>query len=536
MPRLVLLALTLPVLHAFSTPFSFVRRQSPLANADDALVVDSAAQAVAIDSSGFLRSTAAVNTEACTKLKNAGSYFTAKIKVGTDPGKTFDVVADTGSNSVIVTSCQCAISGTCTTADRCFNSTDSKTLHVNQTKDGKVPVVTMGFGSGTIEAEIGSDKVAIGSVTADMDNQLLLMVDKALNLQGKFEGILGLGIPEDATDTISHPPAATGDKSVKTKDTKRKYHTKGFLEEAGLTRFSICFQDNGDGGNNDGTLRVDTPALTNPLGSVGSMHWGLDFRGISVGNTTAPVSFCTAAELEANPALKTPCGAIPDSGTTLILGPRAQLITLYEDICDSWPRCTEAWALLPTLTLTSKADLVETLLANCSGWINSTEQGLDEMPELNFHLKGSEGTDQIISFKGSQYIESGELDPSATASGSFEKRTTLKQEPAVEFLRRQQAASQSRQFVCLPAMGTMEYATTANGAVWILGTPLFYAYQVSFEAATSPPSIQISKDPCTSCSSALEEGPPEVRSRSPRKPRRIQGEARGPSIPLSGPL
>lgn len=493
--------------------------------------------ALAVSNDGILQKTllrvdSKVRTrEACTRLKNAGSYFTANVKVGTNPGKTFDIVADTGSNSVIVTSCQCAISGSCTADDRCLNQSDSTTLHVNKTKDGKVPVVMMGFGSGKIEAEIGTDKVTIGSVTADMNDQLLLMVDKALDLKGKFEGILGLGIPEADASTWTGK-----DRSVKTKEDQKTYITKGFLQEAGLTRFSICFQDSSD--TPDGTLRVDIPALTNPLGSVGTKHWGLDFRGISVGGVQAPVKFCKDSELKDGQA--TPCGAIPDSGTTLILGPTEHLVKLYDEICDSWPRCKNLWSDSVTALGIGKSDLVEAILANCSSWMNGSQEGLDELPELNFKLRGAEGTDQILSFKGSQYVESGDLDV-PNVPESLASRKTLKQEPYLSFLRRHRPSlleNRQGQYVCLPALGAVDYNTETNGPVWILGTPLFYAFEVSFESGTHPPSIQMGQGSCTSCAGSMAEAPSSKahQERPNRHPRRIRGEVRAPTIPLTGPL
>ena len=45
-------------------------------------------------------------TESCAALKNKGVYFTARLCVGT-PSQCFDVVADTGSDNVIITSCVC---------------------------------------------------------------------------------------------------------------------------------------------------------------------------------------------------------------------------------------------------------------------------------------------------------------------------------------------------------------------------------------------------------------------------------------------
>jgi len=56
----------------------------------------------------------------------------------------------------------------------------------------------MSFGSGDIQTVIATDEVSVGGVKTSMENGLLLMVDKALNIEGPFEGILGLGLPASA--------------------------------------------------------------------------------------------------------------------------------------------------------------------------------------------------------------------------------------------------------------------------------------------------------------------------------------------------
>jgi len=472
----------------------------------------------------------------------------------------------------------------------------------------------MAFGSGEIEAEVASDTVEVGSLQADLKDQLLLMVDRALDLKGTFEGILGLGIPESAgllAGNHSSNDSWTGKHGVHHKANGTQFVTKSFLELAGITRFSMCFQDSGNG-----TLRLNTPALTNPLGSVGQAHWGLDFRGISVGSASTATKICKSDNLPAGQ--ETPCGAIPDSGTTLIMGPKDQLVTLYEDICESWPRCKTANdAGVATAAGIDKANLLELMLANCSNWINETDQGLNELPELHFHLRGkadgsADGPSTTLAFKGSDYVEMGMLDAGDSAT-SFESRTTLSEEPLNDFVHRLRsihgigigsgpagapAAAPAAggpatvpvaapgdtatgnavvgvtpgTLVCLAAMGSMQYKTELNGPVWILGTPLFYAFQVSYDLDASPPAIQLAEGTCSTCGSTLlaeEQSSPvapqlgllkdqvhqgtsgarknrrdhavrvaaqsQVRS-STVTPRRIQGKARRPTQVLDGPL
>merc|ERR1740138_1490038 len=175
----------------------------------------------------------------------------------------------------------------------------------------------MSFGSGKILVALASDEVSVGAVTAHMNNSLLLMVKQALKIKGQFEGILGLGRPH------RHAMQRPGHRAV-----------EGFMQAAGIERFSMCFNE-----GRPGVLGLNGPARGFPLQSVGTMHWGLDFRGISIGNATQTVAFCNAAEKQ--PGMQTACGIIPDSGTTLIMGPAKQIASLYTDLCTRWPRCVK---------------------------------------------------------------------------------------------------------------------------------------------------------------------------------------------------
>jgi len=495
-------------------------------------------------------SSSSVAGEACTALKNHGSFFSANIKVGTNPGKSFDVVADTGSNSVIVASCNCSQVGSCDAKDPCLKcdeaKTDSKTLHVNVSAGDKVPIVVMAFGSGKIESMVGTDEVAVGGIKATLTDQLLLMVDKKLNFKDVFEGILGLGIPEAKRSGDDWSKKAGH--GVQHKETGEKYVVKGFLEMVSppVTRFSMCFQDSGDG-----ALRLNTPALTEPMPSVGEAHWGLDFRGITVGGTPSTgktASFCQAGNLAAGQ--QTPCGAIPDSGTTLIMGPGDQLKTLYEEICDAWPKCQEAMKAKLADPETGKEmpkyEVVQVILANCSGWIGTAATALDdELPDLHFHIRGKDQTtNKDLTFKGSDYIEMGEVDPEAMKQLSA--RTTLSKEPMPAFLQRHtKHLGNDKVKVCMLAMDTMEYQTAANGPVWILGTPLFYGFQVSYDLAATPPAIQIKEETCSACSGGstslmrdfMEDAPAQAATLpGQQRARRISGKPRRPSQPLNGPL
>jgi hypothetical protein len=256
----------------------------------------------------------------CTALANHGSYFSVSIEVGT-PSQTFDVVADTGSDAVIVQSCLCQEVGDCSASDRCFQGT-ARSSTFSAGKEEEVPVITMEFGSGSIQSAISSDFVRVGSVQTTMDKGLLLMVSRHLDISGPFEGILGLG----QLQAEYYPPQRNGANA----DLE---HVSGFLHQANVDRFSICFND----GTSPGVLRLGTEKQALALPSVGTLHWGLKLAGMSVGSSSAPSLFCSDSDSRE-------CGAIPDSGTTVMLGPEEHVREVFSGLCESWPRCQTAAA------------------------------------------------------------------------------------------------------------------------------------------------------------------------------------------------
>jgi len=293
-----------------------------------------------------------------------------------------------------------------------------------------------------------------------------------------------------------------------------------------------------------GVLRFDTPKAEVSHGSVGEVHWGLEFRGISVGNTSAPVTFCDPKSLKKGQ--KTPCGAIPDSGTTAFMAPRTHLIALYESVCDSWDRCKsnysamekavkksriaaeEAFSLDPFhIRQASKAEVFQQLILDCRLWLTRSE-GLDELPSLNFHIGGAHGTKQTLELDGWSYIiETHEEE----FSNVYKSVPRLSQIPVSKHF-----TGKTRK-VCSPAFSPMEYDTLQNGAVWILGTSIFYEYDVGYDLQAKPPSMSFTKSDCRPCggqtSLISEQGREHKKAREPRQ---VLGPLRVPALDFSKPL
>jgi len=579
----------------------------------------------------------------CAPLANKGSHFTVNIQVGT-PGQTFAVVADTGSDSVIVPSCICQAQGSCNEKDRCFRGTNkSSTFFLkgfNSTQlqartPRNLPVVNMVFGSGPVQAVVATDVVKVGGLKSKMKDGVLLMVQHQLKMNGPFEGILGLGQPKNETEllrlqkeqqkelagamqkrkqemekmlkhakahksipsgkrgaqphgnfedevkaidriikqamatagggmedaiasiALQHPhvlqalamssdsraiqipehpsdkgtgtpsdedidsqqvpehPGAKGSDSEQIPEqlSRPTYKTKSFLESAGISSFSICFNDEGK----EGALHLAPPKAKEELASVGTVHWGLDFQGISIGNTSVPVRFCSPSSKKDGQT--SACGGIPDSGTTLFMGPAEQIEMLYEGICDGWERCRTAAS---TGLQKKKAEILQLLLSQCGSWMTE-EDGLKELPALHFKLADGSSKKQTLSLDGAAYII--EQDVKDT-------RVVMKNIMGMPMKVPEETGTQSK--VCAPAFGPMEMNTKANGPVWILGSPLFYEYTVGYNLNKNSPAISFSKQAC-GCSkdtSLVSDGRWGTKAKA-RQPRMLNGPPRVSNFDLS---
>jgi hypothetical protein len=345
-------------------------------------------------------------------------------------------------------------------------------------------VMRLSFGSGDIFSALATDVVSVADKKATMTDSLLLMVDHALNVQmPKFEGILGLGIP--VAPTVKDPDG-------------KPFKMQDWLQSSSVNRFSMCFNDHGQ----HGVLRLGTAQQASALGSAGTHHWGLNFHGISVGGETTAVRFCSSSEK--TDEMTSACGIIPDSGTTLILGPERQVVKLFEDLCKGWKRCAnlanaeikklaeryiplenpfsdavreimERWGFpIPvpitprTLTKAEREAIVfartfQNTVMQCNEWMKDSGNIDDELPPLFFHVSGKEGKTLTLTLKASDYIV---------------------------------AVNQNQ---CMPFISTFSYETAANGPIWIFGTPLFYEYQVHYDITTTPPSMSFAKSTCGQC-------------------------------------
>jgi len=363
-----------------------------------------------------------------------------------------------------------------------------------------------------------------GKIHSSMGSLNKILKDAMKKGGGNIEDIVG--------DIAKNNPTALGQLSMESVDTRywpfgipKPHHKKhgfqplGFDEATHTSSFSMCFNDMGV----DGALNLNHPKSENSLLSVGKEHWSLDFRGISVGDFDmhAPVKFC-APDMKEEGA-KTACGAIPDSGTTLMMAPMEHVEKLFGEICDKWDRCKTA---VDQGLQKEKIQIFQMLLHECSSWVakngekNST---LHELPDLHFRLAGKDGKLGSITLTGDDYImETMEDEVQMVTRNIFGMSVKVPHKTG------------KMKRVCAPAFSSMEMKTHDNGHVWILGGPVFYKYKVSYENNNHAPAIAFNKGKCGCPSGEGALVSSDAKQRTPKDSgmRELHTEPRLPSFDL----
>ncbi len=122
-------------------------------------------------------------------------YF-AEIEIGT-PAQKFKVVMDTGSSNLWVPSVRCKDKACVTHAQ--FDASKSSTYKQNGTQ------FAIQYGSGALTGIIGHDVVSIAGIAISQDFGESVTEPGAAFVQGKFDGILGLGYETIAASGVTPP-------------------------------------------------------------------------------------------------------------------------------------------------------------------------------------------------------------------------------------------------------------------------------------------------------------------------------------------
>lgn len=467
----------------------------------------------------------------CSPLTNHGdAFFTVPLCVGTPP-QCFEVIADTGSNHVIVPSCP-AESGV-----KCFHGHRSSSFVL---PDSHIST-PLSFDSGDIAADIASDVVKVGGASANMNKGILLMTNRTeLDIDAKFPGILGLGVPFSLSSFLQQESAVTVPFGGAASDSvqnilciafpeicrKGGKPRKGnlvtamnlgeagnplFLTQAAIQSFSICFRAN----SQEGSFRMNIPALTNPLSNVGKFHWGLNFQGLSVSEGTAPAIFCGPDSQK--PGMDSPCSIIPDSGSTMIMGPVQDVMHLEDNLCAKWPRCV---AYAETQKTRPCAVFFRALLNNCSDWLTH-DDGFSEIPSVFLHIRGADGVTR----------------PFELTSWSWLAQKLIQDGGVREAVSERVLPHSGGTLMCLSSFQGMKEESSAsqNGPTWIFGAPLFFDYTVKYDMHSRH--IELAQGECEQCSPTGEDASLVTKQKTrSRVPRLMQGSPRIPYIDTRIPL
>lgn len=267
------------------------------------------------------------------EMKNVHDLqYTSDVTVGQ---QTLNGIIDTGSFEVLVFSARCQSCGSSGKYDSA--SSDSYTL-------GQL-VTTQAFGSGVLKGQEAFESIKMGPMTAKNTSFWEVMQAQMPVLQaGSFQAIVGVGPSDSARKIAKNQAVAAANltRVMKEKDfpdvikaranvvaneaekaaalTARKL---SFTETLGVHDFSICLgRDVGSSGffiwNDDS--RSKSARLFSTIPVIGEVHWGVEMKGAALQGDKRNGS----VPLGCSPT----CGAVVDSGTSLIAAPTKVLASV----------------------------------------------------------------------------------------------------------------------------------------------------------------------------------------------------------------
>mmetsp|Transcript_8813 Transcript_8813/g.19601 ORF Transcript_8813/g.19601 Transcript_8813/m.19601 type:complete len:448 (-) Transcript_8813:85-1428(-) len=326
------------------------------------------------------------------------------------------VIYDTGSFEIIVLSTLCT---TCSGDQVVYDSSKSTSFVASDLQ------AQHQFGSGPVVSQMGFDSVHLGDAASPLSVsnvpfwQVLDHNIDVWNSNAHFSGIVGLG------HTPEVPQGFGADATSE---------EKTLLERLQIANFALCLQRGTD--LPPGYLafgpRVDSAIMPgmgfHALEVVGNVHWGIKMMNFEVPGT------------DADPVCNPSCGAIVDSGTSLIAVPP------------------------------SAKPLIDAL----AGLIREDCSNVGSLPVLRFQLDGS-----IL-----------ELPPQA-----YVMKVVPSQQNNSVWGRIFGTPSRSTEAACVLAFMTID-KTSQFGPVWVLGMPFLRYYHTVFDRAAKKVHISPSSPSC----------------------------------------
>jgi hypothetical protein len=310
-----------------------------------------------------------------TNFQNTQYY--GDIVVG---GQVLRGIFDTGSFELLVLSTRCK-----SCYRTAYDPRMSPTYQPAQKSAGK----EYHFGSGPAYTVRGYDRVKIGHLTVNR-MPIWEIVDHKIDVL-----------------EVSHLDAIVG---IGPGEVDRTYPS--LMDEFGITRYSVCLQqqDKSPGW----IIWQDYDPVTRPgfkeIEVKGNVHWGVELWNVKVGDTEV--------------SCQNGCGAVLDSGTSLIAAPRQSLVHLKGALDKLHPDCSN----------------------------------MQDMPWLKFTIGN-----QIMELPPQAYIARmvGVIPPTVWDVLSFKPQAKVVMQ-------------------CVPLLMDLEPMHTPLGPLWIIGMPFFRYYYTTF--------------------------------------------------------
>lgn len=328
-------------------------------------------------------------------------------------GQLVKGIFDTGSIEFAVLSKACDVQY-CGSTKPLYDSKSS-----NGYKHGPLEL-QLSYGSGSLFAHEAYDTVLIGDMQASIAPFWEVVdADMVLLIESSFNAIVGLGPIPSNVEVLSPNHRELGDKE----------HLFAVLQKRMMIeKFSVCLgREPGSYGyltwNDNAAERM--PKLFSKLHVPDSGYWMAKIKDVKLGNFRA----CRRG-----------CGAVVDSGTSLLAAPAEDMGRLSE--------------------------LINSMVGDCGS--------LEKLPDLTFTLDGQKYSLPPDSYVGEVFNEA----PEELAKNFKLARSSLI------------GAAPAAKKKCEASL--MEIGMSSDlGPVWILGVPFFRKYYTIFEQATpaSPPAI-----------------------------------------------
>eukprot|EP00927_Polykrikos_kofoidii_P021332 TRINITY_DN20216_c0_g1_i1.p1 TRINITY_DN20216_c0_g1~~TRINITY_DN20216_c0_g1_i1.p1 ORF type:complete len:526 (+),score=63.61 TRINITY_DN20216_c0_g1_i1:214-1791(+) len=376
-------------------------------------------------------------------LENVGdAQYMGTIHVGGQPLKT---IFDTGSFELMVLSSRCS---NCMSNPRTlFNE------HKSQTFKSLHFVTQHSFGSGDTWSEQAVDILELGNYTRRQHFWNVIDADMPTMRDIRFQALLGLGPPRSALKFAKEAAEEAREEELKyvkshqrmPKRLKSEIHhnyaalshlqrARNLVDNINLHSLSICF---GRSPGSPGYLAFgDTAVEDNPqrfltVPVVGDTYWSTSLSDVVFGKSVSFVNDSLGWSMpRVGGCVESPCTAILDTGTSLIMAPRAASAEVNAAF--------EAW---------------EASGGRCSD--------LTGLPTLDFKLGG-------YSFSLPPEVYVGQI-RGPVADEIASRMPSLRRE--------------SVQDGCVPLVMSSD-SQTEDGEVWVLGIPFFREYFTSFNLET----------------------------------------------------